>query len=162
MEKYNDDDLGIIYLMGKKTSYLEHLYNTGFEECYGLGNDMYLFKSLDKNNTEFKMYNLSYLKSCNEPVVEILVKPENASITFSSFYIENKSQLIRVKYDDLEKNWDVRTSINGEEKISSLDKALKDLENLDIFGLEIKEKFTSLIDISKRIFEKSMEDKRLK
>ena len=57
MEKYNDDDLGIIYLMGKRTSYLEHLYNTGFEECYELGNDMYLFKSLDKNNTEFKKKN---------------------------------------------------------------------------------------------------------
>ena len=160
--EYTENDLDILYLMSKKTDNLEYLYNTKFEECYMLENNVYLFKSRYKDITDFKIYNLNYIKKCNEPIVEIKVIPKDASITISSFYIDRKTKLIKAKYDEIDKNWDVRSYIEGEEKLTEFNKDLIDLSSLDLFGLEIKEKITSIIDLSRKVFEKAKEKKRYK
>ncbi len=153
-EKYSDNELDIIYSMGKKTDHLEFLYSTKYEDCYMMGEDIYLFKNRDKDATDFKIYNISFLYRCNEPMVEITVVPKEASITISSFYIENKTKHIKAKYDDIKKNWEVRDYIEGNERLTDIDKALNNLGKIDIFGTEIKEKTTSIFDLSKKIFDK--------
>ena len=147
--------------MSKKTDKMELLFQTKYEECYGLGKDIYLFKNTDRNITEFKIYNLGYIKNCNEPIIEIKVIPKDALINIFSFYIENKTKLITAKYDDIEKDWDVRLYINNKEKLTNFNNSINNLETLDFFGNEIKEKVISIIDTSKNIFANSFDKNKI-
>ena len=70
-------------------------------------------------------------------------------------------ELIKVKYDNIEKNWDVRTYINGKEKLTTLNKALNSLKTMDQFGIEIRDRFTTIIDSSKDVFKKEKELKKV-
>ena len=159
--RYNNDDLGFVYLMGKKIDNFDYLYKTEFEICYQIDKDLYLYKSVDKANTSFRILNLNLRRSCNEPIGEVQVTPSNASITFISYYLMHTKELIKVKYDNIEKNWDVRTYINGKEKLTTLNKALNSLKTMDQFGIEIRDRFTTIIDSSKDVFKKEKELKKV-
>lgn len=159
MENIKDDDLGIIYLMNKKKDYITYIYKTYIEKVYGMGDDIFLFSSIDEDITSFRMINVSFTKNLDEPIGEILVDPNTASIRFVSHYLGKSNTLINVKYDNIEKNWDVRSYIDGNEKLTHLKDALVDIENNETNGLEIKNNFLQIINASKEAFNKSMESK---
>ena len=91
-----------------------------------------------------------------------MIKPKESLIQISSFFVEDINKLIIAKYDDIKKKWNVLLNINGEEQLTDLNKALYELNKLDSFGIEISEKITMLIDASKKIFNKSLENNRIK
>lgn len=159
MENIKDDDLGIIYLMNKKKDYITYIYKTYIEKVYGMGDDIFLFSSIDEDITSFRMINVSFTKNTDEPIGEILVDPNTASIRFVLHYLGKSNTLINVKYDNIEKNWDVRSYIDGNEKLTHLKDALIDIENNETNGLEIKNNFLQIINASKEAFNKSMENK---
>ena len=159
MENIKDDDLGIIYLMNKKKDYITYVYKTYIEKVYGMGDDIFLFSSIDEDITSFRMINVSFTKNIDEPIGEILVDPNTASIRFVLHYLGKSNTLINVKYDNIEKNWDVRSYIDGNEKLTHLKDALIDIENNVPHGLEIKNNFLQIINASKEAFNKSMENK---
>ena len=132
---------------------MELLYHTKYESCYGLGRDIYLFKPIDKSNTSFRMLNIGFINKCNEPITEIVVNPNKASISFMIGYIQNLHSVINSEFDHLEKNWDTRSHVSEEPHLTDLNGALRDLLNLDQFGEEIKEKFEAIIDVSKKVFD---------
>ena len=159
MENIKDDDLGMIYLMNKKKEYTTFLFNTEFETVYAMGTDIFLFSNVDKNKTNFRIMNVNYTKCCNEPLGEISVDPNTTTIKFITHYLGESNTLINVRYDNIEKNWDVRSYIDGKEKLTHLKDALQDIEEQDNFGLEIKNNFVEMMNASKEIFNKSMENK---
>ena len=159
MDNIKDDDLGIIYLMNKKKDYITYIYKTYIEKVYGMGDDIFLFSSIDEDITSFRMINVSFTKNTDEPIGEILVDPNTASIRFVLHYLGKSNTLINVKYDNIEKNWDVRSYIDGNEKLTHLKDALIDIENNETHGLEIKNNFLQIINASKEAFNKSMENK---
>ena len=140
-------------------SYTCTRYKTYIEKVYGMGDDIFLFSSIDEDITSFRMINVSFTKNTDEPIGEILVDPNTASIRFVSHYLGKSNTLINVKYDNIEKNWDVRSYIDGNEKLTHLKDALVDIENNETDGLEIKNNFLQIINASKEAFNKSMENK---
>ena len=64
--KYNNDDLNILYFLSSKTDHMEFLFKTEYEQAYGMGHELYLFKKTDKNSQDFKLYNLGNINSCND------------------------------------------------------------------------------------------------
>ena len=147
----NDDDLGIIYLTNKKTDYMTLLYKNLNEERYSLGNDTILIRSLNNNDASFVLIDLS--KKENETIDEIYINPSKTSILFNIKYLEKNETKIKVRYDNIEKNWDVRYIDNGKEVLSNLEESLNYLEN---------KSFVKIIDSCKEIFELSKQKKLTK
>lgn len=157
----NNDDLGIIYLTNKKKEYMTLMHNSIYNNYYIISDNIYLVCPFDKNDTRFKILNMGISKRCDEPIVEISVNPNTTEIFFISHYLGSSKTRIKVRYDDIEKNWDVRIVCKDDFKLSTLDKALNDLKN-NYNGEEEYNNFISIINACKNIFNKSMEAKQKK
>lgn len=156
----NNDDLGIIYLLNKNKKGLPVLYRSAHEEMYGLGNEIYLMSSTDKDITSFRIINTKLLKRCDEPFGEVFVNPAKAEINFISHYLGHTNQRIRVRHDDIEHNWDVRYNNGKDEVLTDLPKALELLGNNPEFGIEERTSFEGIIETSKEVFKKAKENKK--
>jgi len=149
----SDDDLGIIYLINKKTEFMNSLYNTVFEESFLLENDIILLRSKNNNDSSFRILDLSIKKKENEPFDEIFVNPETTNILFFKNYLGNISLKIKVRYDNIEKNWDVRYIDNDKEILSNLK------ESIDNLG---DDSFVKIINACMNVFNLSKEKKLTK
>lgn len=149
----NNDDLGIIYLTNKKTKYMTKLYDTFFEECFLLNDDVVLIRTKDKRDSSFKLIDLSIKKKENEEIDEIFINPENTNILFVTQYLGNMLLKIKVRYDDIEKNWDVRLLKDNQEILCDLNTAISYLG---------KESFIKIINACKNIYNISKEKNQKK
>ena len=147
----NDDLLDEVYLAKKRLGDRKPLFNTSSESYYQLDDHIILCTPLDPNNSSFRMFNGKYRKTNLEPLLEIFVDPVKTSIEFVSTLNNRSKTRIMVTFDHLEKNWDVRSYINGENKVSTLKNSLEELWTLPVYQEEEYTGFIRLLEVAKQL-----------
>ena len=143
----NDDILNDIFLVNTdvhRNSYAR-VSNPIFSDFYII-KDLVVYKELD--NSKFVITNINHLDHLNKrnfvlPFVE--VNPKEGEIVFKSKLSLDEPEKVRftATFDHIEPGWDVRSFINGENKLSSVTEALDELG-----------KNESVIDDEKKMLEK--------
>ncbi len=151
-----DDLLDGVYLAKKRVDNRKKIFDTNHERYYRLEKNIILCTPLDVDNLSFRMFNMDYriLNSDVEPLLEIYVDPVSTNIEFVSTSQGKSKTRFMATFDHLEKNWDVRSYINGERKVSTLKNSLEELLTLPYYGQEEYEGFVKLLDIAQNMQKK--------
>ena len=150
----NDDLLDEVYLAKKRLGDRKPFFDTNSESYYQLDDHIMLCTPLDPNDLTFRMFNTTYRTTNIEPLLEIYVDPVKTSIEFVSTSIDKSKTRIMVTFDHLEKNWDVRSYINGMNKVSTLKDSLNELWTLPVYQEEEYTGFIALIEAAKKLNKK--------
>lgn len=158
-EKNEDDLLSVVYLVKKKIGKDSLTFRTLYEDYFLMEKNIVLEYPRDEKDTTFSIFNLVYKNSAKSPFQEIFINPEKAEIDF--FSIENGERNLRflAKFDEIEKNWDVRSYLGVVNQPSSLKKVLDNLALSSEYGLDESNSFIEMIMAANNIFENKEERK---
>ena len=157
----NDDLLDEVYLAKKRLGDTKKMFDTNHESFYKLDDHIILCTPLDESDLTFRMINTTYrtLNSDYEPMLEIYVDPSGTTIDFVSTSLGKSTTRFMATFDHLEKNWDVRSYMNGFNKLSTLKDSLSELLTLPHYSQEEYKGFVALLEHAKLLGLKERERK---
>ncbi len=157
-KQYENNSLDEIFLASKNIGELPFLFKTKDNEYYLMDKNIIICISLNKDDSSFIIYNYEFKDNSMDPTAEIHVSLMDAEISFITSYNEQKYMRFRAFFDSYSKKWDVRSNVEVYNYPSSLNDSLLDLNKLDGGDKEYY-MFCKMIDVSKKIFQESQNNK---
>lgn len=148
---YSDDLLDEVYLARKRIKENDFILTNSTDTFYFVDSDVVISIPNDPDNSSFKLIKYPSERHPEVPLLEVCVDPNTTRISFNSCTNNGTITRFQAEFDHLEKNWDVRSFVDGNSKVSTLYYSLRDLESLEQFGMDEKLGFLSIIEGAKKL-----------